>query len=122
MPRNDNKSNGNGNGATVCAATDTTLEQQSSNAGFQLNADATIGSLLNASDQDYAAFVAQLRKGRQLKIKQRAREVANLLNPHLQMEEIMCEAQQIVDVETAGVSPTGHTLPNFRNFQLQGFQ
>ena len=120
MPRtNTNGTNGNGQKPTATTgegfdnyiSTDSTASQSTS---FQLNADATIGQLLNASDQDYAAFVNQLKQGRSLKIKQRAREVANLLNPQLQMEEIMCEAQHIVDVETAGISPTGQTLPSFR--------
>ena len=84
------------------------------NTQFNLSADATIGSLLNASDEQYAVFVNQLRNARTIKIKKRSREVANILNPFLQQEEIMVEAPRIVEAETAGLPPTGQSLPSFR--------
>ena len=119
MPRADKPTNGNGK--APISTTGQGLEEYplptengASNTAFNLSADATIGSLLNSSDEQYAVFVSQLRNARQIKVKQRAREVANILNPHLQQEEIMVEAQRIVEAETAGMQPTGHSLPTFR--------
>ena len=119
MPRNNPTTNGNGNKPT--STTGEGFENYTSPnstatqpAPFQLNADATIGQLLNASDDQYTAFITQIRNRRSILINQRAREVANYLNPQLQVEEIMVKAQQIVDIETAGAPPIGHTLPTLR--------
>ena len=115
------KSSTNGNGTKPTPTTGEGFEHYQlpsedgpTNTAFNLSADATIGSLLNSSDEQYAVFINQLRQSRSIKIKQRAREVANILNPFLQQEEIMVEAQRIVEAETAGLPPTGHTLPSFR--------
>ena len=70
MPRNNTTTtNGNGNKPTTNTGegfeTYTNAESTATQStGFQLNADATIGSLLNASDQDYSAFVSQIPLGR----------------------------------------------------------
>ena len=81
---------------------------------FQLNADATIGQLLNASDDEYATFITQVRNRRSIQINKRAREVADLLNPQRQVEDIMNQAQQIVELESAGAPALGQSLPALR--------
>ena len=118
MPTNNST---NGKGTKPTATTGEGFDSYSSlpmsasqSTQFNLSADATIGSLLDASDDQYAAFINRLRQVRQNKINNRAREVANILNPYLQQEEIMVEAQRIVDTETAGLPSVGHTLPSFR--------
>ena len=117
MPRNNPPTtNGNGQKPTTTVGRDleevlnaaTTPPQHGE---FQLNTDATIGSLLTASDESYAILIAKFKRTRAIKIKQRAREVANILNPYLQEQEIMIEAKRIVEEETAGLPATGHSLP-----------
>ena len=115
MPRN-NTTNGNGKNSVPSSVEELQGDKSAATTAsqppqFQLHADATIGEMLTASDESYAALLAEMKRARAIKIKQRAREVANLLNPYLQQQEIMIEAQRIVEEETAGLPQTGHTLP-----------
>lgn len=83
-------------------------------AQFQLHADITVGQLLNANDDEYAAFVTQVRNRRSIQIQKRSREIADLLNPQRQVEDIMTQAQQIVELESAGAPVLGQSIPKLR--------
>ena len=97
----------NGNGKAEPVAQQATTE-------FSLQMDKTLGQLLADSDDSYDALKKNLTRMRQIKIRDRAREIADLVNPQRQSEEIMLEAERIVELESAGAPRIGNSIPAFR--------
>ena len=97
----------NGNEKAETVVPQTTAE-------FSLQMDKTLGQLLTDSDQSYETLKTNLLRMRQIKISTRAREVADMLNPQRQSEDIMYEAQRIVEAESAGAPVIGNSIPALR--------
>ena len=81
---------------------------------FNLQMDKTLGQLLSEGDDAYELLKGNLQRIRAIKIAQRAREIADLLNPQRQSEEIMLQAERIVESESAGARALGDSIPALR--------
>ena len=97
----------NGNGKTETVVPQVTAE-------FSLQMDKTLGQLLTDSDNSYESLKQNLLRMRQIKIQNRAREIADMINPQKQSEEIMLEAKRIVELENAGAPRIGNSIPAIR--------